>query len=390
MRHDGQMVVSSSIPRSVASPEPGPVYLDHNGTTPIAPEVAEAMWPYLTERFGNPSSATPQGRVARQAVETAREQLAALIGAHPDEITFTSGGTEANNLAIRGAAQLAGHQIAVTSVVEHPATVQPLALLAADGWTVHRLGVDSGGRIDPSVMPSGPLGLGTLILAQNEVGTLQPVAEFAEGVRHAGGTVHADAAQAVGKIPVDVTELGVDLLSVAGHKLYGPKGVGALYLRRGTAIRPVLVGAGQERGLRPGTENVASIVGLGVAAVLAAGLLRHEPARQEALRELLWSELAAAIPGLVRISPHRECLPNTLMVAVPGKVGSDILEVVAGVAASTGSARHSGIHTPAQTLIEMGVEPALALGALRLSLGRSTTEESVRSAAAALVAASID
>ncbi|MDO5683389.1 MAG: cysteine desulfurase family protein [Propionibacteriaceae bacterium] len=363
------------------------IYLDHNGTTPIAPEVAEAMWPYLTERFGNPSSTTAEGRLARQAVETAREQVAALIGAHADEITFTSGGTESNNLALRGVARVAGERTLVTSVVEHPATVQPVAGLAGQGWTVHRLGVDAAGRIDPADMPSGPVGLGTLILAQNEVGTIQPVAALADRVHGAGGVMHADAAQAVGKIPVSVEDLAVDLLSIAGHKLYAPKGVGALFVRRGTAIAPVLTGAGQERGLRPGTENVASIVGLGVAADLARDVLEASAARQQLLRETLWTRLAAGITGLVRISPALDCLPNTLMVAVPGRIGSDLLDAVSGVGASTGSACHSGVHTPATTLLEMGIDPHLAVGALRLSLGRDTTEAEITAAATALVAA---
>jgi cysteine desulfurase len=366
-----------------------PIYLDHNGTTPVAREVAEAMWPYLTERFGNPSSTTPQGLVARRAVDAAREQLATLIGARPDEITFTSGGTEANNLAIRGTAQIAAERRLVTSVVEHPATAEPVGLLEGAGWTIHRLGVDGEGRIDPAEVPAGALALGTFILAQNEVGTIQPVAALAEHVHASGGVMHADAAQAVGKIPVDVDELGVDLLSVAAHKLYAPKGVGALYMRRGTPIRPLLVGAGQERGLRPGTENVAGIVGLGRAAELATGLLATEPARQESLRELLWSRLSDAIPGLVRISPREGCLPNTLMVAVHDRIGSDILDAALGMAASTGSACHSGVHTPAQTLIAMGIEPALALGALRLSLGRVTTVSAVLAAADSLVAATL-
>ena len=363
------------------------VYLDHNGTTPVAPEVAEAMWPYLTEHFGNPSSATPQGLRARQAVDTAREQLAALIGAHADEITFTSGGTESNNLAIRGTAQIATERTVATSVVEHPATAEPLDLLQNEGWTIHRLGVDAAGRIDPGAMTAGPIGLGTLILAQNEVGTIQPVAEFAERVHTAGGVMHADAAQAVGKIPVAVNDLGVDLLSIAGHKLYASKGVGVLYVRRGTAIRPVLVGAGQERGLRPGTENVPCIVGLGRAAELAADLLGTEPARQESLREHLWSRLEDSIPGLVRVSPGDRCLPNTLMIAVPGRIGADVLAAAIGMAASTGSACHAGVHTPAQTLIEMGIDADLAVGALRLSLGRATTEADVVTAADSITAA---
>lgn len=354
-----------------------PVYLDHNGTTPVAPEVADAMWPFLTEHFGNPSSATSQGTLARQAVEQARESIASLIDAHPDEITFTSGGTEANNLAIRGTAQLITQRSAVTSVVEHPATVEPLHLLEQQGWDIHRLSVDSTAHIEPSAVPNGPLGLGTLILAQNEVGTIQPVAEFAQRVHTAGGVVHTDAAQAVGKIPVSVQELAVDLLSIAGHKLYAPKGVGALYVRRGTLIDPVLVGAGQEHGLRPGTENVASIVGLGAAAQLAKTLLSNEAARQKQLTEMLWERLKIAIPGLVRISPSQHCLPNTLMVAIPHRIGGDILDTVDNVSASTGSACHAGVHTPAQTLLEMGFEADVALGALRLSIGRQTSSADI-------------
>ncbi|PZQ43230.1 MAG: cysteine desulfurase, partial [Phenylobacterium zucineum] len=328
---------------------------------------------------------------ARQAVDQAREQLAALVGAHADEITFTSGGTESNNLAIRGTARLAANHTVVTSAVEHPATAQPVALLEQDGWTIHRLGVDRDGRIDPDDVPA-PIGIGTLILAQNEVGTIQPVGAVAERVHASGGLMHTDAAQAVGKIPVAVDDLRVDLMSIAGHKLYAPKGVGALYVRRGTPIAPLVVGAGQERGLRPGTENVAGIVGLGAAAELAAGLLAAEPARQAGLREQLWTRLAAAIPGLVRISPADGCLPNTLMVAVPGHIGSDLLDTTDAIAASTGSACHSGVHTPAATLLAMGIDADLAVGALRLTLGRSTTDADItlatESLAAALVATS--
>lgn len=364
-----------------------PVYLDHNGTAPVAPQVAEAMWPYLTEHFGNPSSLTPQGRVAREAVEGARERLAALVGANPDEIVFTSGGTESNNLAIRGSAASASIRVVVSSVVEHPATAQPLTLLEQDGWTAHRMPVDAAGRVAPASVPQGPVGLGTLILAQNEVGTVEPVAEIAERVHAAGGVMHADGAQAVGKIPVDVRSLGVDLLSIAGHKLYAPKGVGALVVRRGTPLRPLLVGAGQERGLRPGTENVASVVGLGAAADLARSVLADEPGRQEGLRELLWRLLSQGIPGLVRLSPAQGCLPNTLMVAVPGRAGADLLGDAPGVAASTGSACHSGVHTPAATLLAMGVDAGTAVGAVRLTLGRSTSRSDVVRAAEALVSA---
>lgn len=361
------------------------VDLDHNATTPIAREVAEAMWPHLTEVHGNPSSTTAQGRRARLAVEHAREQLAALLDAHPDEIVFTSGGTEANNLAIRGAAALARTEVAVTSAVEHPATTAPLAHLRRHrGWRVDRLPVEARARVALERMPPGEVGLGTLILAHNETGTVQPMRGFAEEVRSRGGLVHADAAQAVGKIPVSVDELGVDLLSVAGHKFCAPKGVGALYLRRGTSIAPVLLGAGQEGGIRPGTENVPGIVALGAAAGLAGTLLDAERVRQTRLRERLWDRLAAQLPGLLRISPAEEALPNTLLVVVPGRVGAEVLAGAPGVAASTGSACHAGTRTPSAALLATGLDADLALGALRLSLGRGTTRAQVDRAADAL------
>lgn len=362
------------------------VYLDHNATTPVAPEVAEAMWPFLTTQFGNPSSDTPPGRRARTAVDRAREQVAALIGAQPDEVVFTSGGTEANNLAIRGVAALVTRRAAVTSAVEHPATVAPLAHLRDQhGWQVHELAVDAEARVRLAEFPPGPVGLGTLILAHNESGTIEPMAEFAAAVHAAGGLAHADAAQAVGKIPVAVDDLGVDLLSVAGHKFYAPKGVGALYIRRGTAVAPVVRGAGQERGLRPGTENVAGIVGLGAAADLAGRMLGDQGVRQAALRERLWQRLSAAVPEVIRATPRAATLPNTLLVAVPGITGGDLLAGVPSVAASTGSACHAGVLT-SSVLVAMGIDADDALGALRLSVGRSTTADQVERAADALTA----
>ncbi|MGO1165965.1 MAG: cysteine desulfurase family protein [Janibacter sp.] len=363
-----------------------PIHLDHNATTPVAPEVANAMWPYLMDHFGNPSSTTPAGVRARAAVDHAREQVAALVGARPDEIVFTSGGTEANNLAIRGVAAVAGCHTALTSTVEHPATQAPMAHLRDQGWRAHELPVDAECRVLLDEIPTVPIGLGSLILAHNETGALQPVADFAERVRAAGGVVHVDAAQAVGKIAVSVESLGVDLLSVAGHKLYAPKGVGALFVRRGTTLAPVLRGAGQEGCLRPGTENVPGIVALGAAAELAAGQLDEEATRVAALRDLLWDKLAHALPDLVRVSPADACLPNTLMVAVPGRLGADVLEAVPEVAASTGSACHSGVHSPSSALLAMGVEHDTALGSLRLTLGRSTHREDVERAADALAA----
>lgn len=362
-----------------------PIYLDHNATTPVAREVAEAMWPFLTDNFGNPSSQTPQGVRARRAVEQARAQVAELIGANPNEIVFTSGGTESNNLAIRGAAAHADTRLAVTSSVEHPATVAPLDHLRdIHGWQLVRLPVDREARIRPADCPSGPIGLGTLILAHNELGTIQPMREFADAIHDAGGPVHADGAQAVGKIAVSVDDLGVDLLSIAGHKMCAPKGVGALYVRRGTVISPVLRGAGQERGLRPGTENVAGIVALGAAADLAGRLLEDESRRQAGLREHLWESLSAQVPDLVRLTPRHSALPNTLMVAMPGQLGADILAEAPTVAASTGSACHAGTHEPSASLLAMGIDPHVALGALRLSIGRATTASDVRDVVAEL------
>lgn len=372
------------MPTRAEVPGERPVYLDHNATTPLAPEVAEAMWPYLVEHFGNPSSDHPYGHRARAAVDEAREQVAGLIGARPDEVVFASGGTEANNLGIRGTAALARTRVAVTTAVEHPATAAPLGLLAADGWAIHALPVDAAGRASPDAVPDSFVGLASVILAQNEVGTIQPVAAIADRVHAAGGIVHTDAAQAAGKVDVDVDDLAVDLLSIAGHKLYAPKGVGALYVRRGTLLAPLLVGAGQEHGRRPGTENVAGIVGLGAACALAARLQETEPPRQQSLREQLWQGLAAGIPGLLRLSPPDGCLPGTLTIAVPDRIGAEVLAAAPEVAASTGSACHAGTHTPSSTLTAMGVDPATALGAIRLTLGRGTTAQDVRTAVQSL------
>jgi cysteine desulfurase len=362
-------------------------YLDHNATTPVAPEVAEAMWPYLTTHFGNPSSDHPFGLAARAAVDTAREQVADLIGAHPDEIVFTSGGTEANNLAIRGSAATlpTPRRHVVTSPVEHPATVEPVRLLAEAGWDLTTLDVDRVGRIDPGAGAGDtPVGLGTFILAQNEVGTLQPIAELADALHARGAVVHTDAAQAIGKIHLDVNALGVDLLSIAGHKCYAPKGVGALYIRRGTPIAPVLVGAGQEHGVRPGTENVAGIVGLGTACALAGANLATESERIGGLRAYLWELLSSRIPQAVRLGDPDHALPNTLSFAIPGRRGLDVLAACPNLAASTGSACHTGEINPSAVLVAMGVPTDVASGAIRLSLGRYTTTDQVVAAALAL------
>ncbi len=357
-------------------------YLDHNATTPVAPEVVEAMLPYLTEHWGNPSSSHQAGRAARRGVEHARDEVAALIGARPHEIVFTSGGTESDNLALHGV--LTGRSGSVlTSPFEHPAVAEPLSWLAGQGRTVHRLPVDADGAcVVPDTLPDD-LALVTIMLAHNETGALQPVAELAR--RTAGAVVHTDAAQAVGKIPVDVDALGVDLLTVAGHKLYAPKGVGALFVREGLDLAPFARGAGHESGRRPGTENVAGIVALGAACRLAARHLAEEGERLIALRERLVAALD--VPGLRRTVPGDRCLPNTLHVRFPGTTGTRLLARCPGVAASTGSACHAGHETPSRSLLALGLDDDDALGAVRLSLGRGTTADDVDQAAAELVAA---
>ena len=363
-----------------------PIYLDHNATTPVDPEVVEVILPWLREHFGNPSSTHVYGRRAHQALERAREQVAALLGSEPDEIYFTSGGTEANNLAILGATEAAadrkGH--VVTSVVEHPATARPCDRLQQQGWAVTRLPVDDQCMV--KVDDSRPLvrpdtALLTVMLANNETGTVMPIRRLADIAHAEGAPVHTDAAQAVGKIPVEVDDLGVDLLSIAGHKLYAPKGVGALYVRRGIPIRPVLLGAGHERGVRPGTENIPYIVGLGAACEIAVRGLESETKRIQALRDELWNLLRAEVRGM-RLNGHAtERLPNTLNVSFPGVSGSAVLAAAPEVAASTGSACHEGGETPSGVLLAMGLDAAIALGAVRLSLGRGTTEKDVRDAA---------
>ncbi len=361
---------------------PSSIYLDHNATTPVAPEVFEAMEPYLTRFFANPSSEHSLGREARRAVEEARGQVAALIGASPDEIVFTSGGTESNHLAIRGAVSRNRRRV-VTTAVEHPATTGACAILEAQGFKITRLPVTREGIVDPDTAAEAigeDVALVTIMTAQNETGAIMPVSEIATAARLRGALVHSDAAQAVGKIDVNVDQLSVDLMSIAGHKLYAAKGIGALYIRSGTSIEPLALGGGQERGVRPGTENVAGIVGLGVAATLAGSRLASDSESIRLLREQLWSGLVERIPGLVRHTPSQSCLPNTLLLSFPGVLGKDVLARADGVLASTGSACHSGVDTPASTLLAMGVTSSVALGAVRLSLGRSNTHGQIAEA----------
>jgi cysteine desulfurase len=359
-----------------------PIYLDYNATTPVDPRVAEAVAEATVELFGNPSSPHRTGRRAREAVDRARAQVAAAIGCAPDEIVFTSGGSESNNQALRGVLSARGGGGLVTSAIEHPAVLEPAIALEIEGLAeLTIVGVDDDGRIDPAeveraVRPGTVLV--SIMLANNEVGTLQPVAELAERYRPRGVLIHTDAAQAVGKVAVDVAALGVDLLTVAGHKLYGPKGIGALYVRRGTLLEPLIRGAAHERGLRAGTENVAGIVGLGLAAELAALLVEEEGRRLRGLRDRLRGELRAAIPGLVEHGHPKHRLPNTLSVALPGVAADALLDRLGeDVAASAGAACHAQEVKVSHVLAAMGVPVELAVSTIRLSLGRWTTESEV-------------
>lgn len=374
--------------------ETPPIYLDHNASTPVPPRVREAVLRALEEGFGNPSADHVYGRRARALVDRARSCVAALIGCDDDEIVFTGSGTEANNLALRGFAARAGAAglTLVLSAVEHPATSEPAALLAAAGALVKRVPVDALGVVDPGAVEQavafarGPA-LVSVLLAQNETGVIQPIPEIAARARARGAVVHTDAAQAVGKIDVRVRHLGVDLLSIAGHKLYAPKGVGALYVRRGIPLLPLVVGAGHERGLRPGTENVAGIAGLGEACAFAREGLALEATRQRTLRERLEARLEPA--RFVVHGAGAERLPNTVNGRFPGVRGSALLARVPEIAASTGSACHAGEERASGVLTAMGIAEAEALGAVRLTLGRWTTEEDVDRAAALLVAAAL-
>ncbi|HUV20391.1 MAG TPA: cysteine desulfurase family protein [Gammaproteobacteria bacterium] len=375
------------------NPGNAPIYLDYNATTPVDPEVADAIEPYLRQHFGNPSSTHIYGRNAHQAVERARQQVANLIGARADEIIFTGCATEANNLAIRGAARALGDKgrHLITSAVEHPAVEQPFRRLADDGWEVSVIPVDKYGQVDPARLADAVRDdtvLVSIMHANNEVGSIQPVAEIAAITRPLGILLHTDAAQSAGKIPVSVDDLGVDLLTLAGHKFYATKGVGALYLRRGTAMQPVLVGASHEAGLRPGTENVPAIVGMGEAARL---VLERDPGHMQQLRLLrdqLHARLVEAIPGIVLNGHPEQRLPNTLNLSFPGRDGRDLLaHAAAEVAASVGSACHEDGATVSGVLGAMGIETERALGAVRLSLGSPSTAAEIERAARALITA---
>jgi cysteine desulfurase len=367
-----------------------PIYLDYNATTPVALEVADAIQPFLDEHFGNPSSSHAYGLTARHAVAEARASVAELIHAKPNEIVFTGSATEANNLALIGVASASGkdRRHIVVSAIEHPAVMQPAQHLRDMGWDLTVVPVDGYGRVDPHVVAAAvrpDTALVSIMHANNEVGTMQPITEIARLIKPMSVLLHTDAAQSAGKVELDVDALGVDLLTLAGHKFYAPKGVGALYVRSGTPIKPILYGADQEHGLRPGTENVPLIAGLGAAAKLARERLPAATQKLRILRDALYERLATAVPGLVLNGHPVERLPNTLHVSFPGISGAELLSRVAGqVAASVGSACHSEADAVGGVLEAMRCDADRARGAVRLSVGWMTTPEEIEAVATAL------
>ncbi|MBM4004275.1 MAG: cysteine desulfurase [Planctomycetes bacterium] len=370
------------------------IYLDYNATTPIAPSVQQAMLPFLSEHFGNPSSSHVLGRAAHEALEDARSQLALLIKADREEIVFTAGGTESNNLAMKGtlmrrAPAAGGHLI--ISAIEHPSVLEPARFLERLGYDLTIVGVDGQGIVDLdairlAIRPDTVMV--SVMHANNEIGSVQPVSEIANICHERDVLLHTDASQSVGKIRTAVDELQVDFLTIAGHKMYAPKGVGALYIRRGLGLEPVLHGAGHEGGLRAGTENVASIVGLGRAAALASKSMDQASQRMELLRDRLHNQLRAGVgSGLFLHGCRAARLPNTLSVSFPGVTGGAMLARLPELCASTGSACHSATAHMSPTLAAIGLAPEVAAGTIRLSVGWYTSEEDIDRAASALLSA---
>lgn len=354
------------------------IYLDFNASTPLAPEVRAAMAQMLEEPYGNPSSSHWAGTPARQAVEDARARVARLLGCKQSEVVFTGGGSEANNHALKGVFFAAGRRGAhiITTQVEHPAIINPCRFLGRYGASVTYLPVDGYGRVDPDDVRKAlrpETVLVSVMHANNEVGTIQLISEISRLVRGTGVLLHTDAAQSVGKIESKVEVLGVDLLSVAGHKLYGPKGVGALYIREGVFLEPLIHGAGHESARRAGTENVLLNAALGVACEVAAKWIGMEPVR--ILRDYFWDRLQSVLGERVVMLGHpTERLPNTLNVCFAGRNGAEVLSRIPRVAASTGSACHSGSVELSSVLEAMKVPPEIGMGAIRFSLGRGTTQ----------------
>ncbi len=356
------------------------IYLDHNATTPLRPEVVEAMTRVLRDVPGNPSSVHAEGAAARAEVERARERVASLLGVRPDDILLTGGATESNNTALLGLLRARPAPAHVVSTrIEHPSVEAPLEVLEAEGWRVTRLPVGRDGRVEAEAVAAAlepDTALVSVILANNETGVLQPLEAIAAAARERGVPVHTDATQAVGKLPVRLDRLPVDLLSLSAHKFNGPKGSGCLVIRSGLSLRPILHGGPQERRRRGGTENVAGIVGLGVACALAEAELPERGLRLRTLRDRLWEGLRAKVPRVRRNGSSQHVLPNTLNVefeATPGEVLVQALDLE-GVAVSAGAACASGSIEPSPVLTAMGLTPEQARGSLRLSLGHGVDE----------------
>lgn len=363
-----------------------PIYLDYNATTPVDDRVFEAMLPFLRDNFGNPSSNHVYGKVNKEAIIKARAQVADLLGCNPDEMVFTSGGSESNNHAIKGVALAnkdRGNHI-ITSAVEHPAVINPCRFLESQGYRVTYLKVDRFGMVNPEEVEEAITPetiLITVMHANNEVGTIQPLRSIGEIAKKRGIIFHTDAAQSVGKISTRVDELNVDLLTVAGHKLYAPKGIGALYVRRGVPIERLIHGAGHEQGRRAGTENVAYMAALGEACQLAGENLAEESGNLSALRDRLHKRITEQVSDVVLNGHPLERLPNTLNIGFKGVIGSEVLAGIPEIAASTGSACHDGSGELSGVLKEMNVEPFFGFGSIRLSLGRFSTEQEIELAA---------
>jgi len=368
------------------------IYLDYNATTPIDPEVEAAMRPYLNTYFGNPSSRYSYGTDARKAVETARQQVAELLGASPEEIIFTSGGSESDNHALKGVAfalKNKGNHL-IVSTVEHPAILEVCNWLEKQGFRVSYLPVDSNCRVDVSAferLVTPQTILVSVMHANNEVGTIQPIAELSALAHRHGILFHTDAAQSAGKVPLDVNQLGVDLLTLAGHKFYAPKGIGALYIRKGIVLDNLIHGAGQEHNLRAGTENLLEIVGIGKAAEIARRDLQKDSRHLAGMRDLLKNELVSLAPGMHIHTPVEFGLPNTLSVAFRGIPADTLLSTLPGLAASAGAACHPAGVTSSHVLLAMGVSTEYAMGTIRLSTGKYTTPEEIKQAASMIAGA---
>lgn len=362
------------------------VYLDHNATTPLDARVLEAMLPYLTSHYANPSSTHPAGRAVRQALETARAQVAALVHARPEQVIFTSGGTEANHLALIGALQHQPPARLALSAIEHASVRTPASLLADAGWQVDVIPVDAACRIAGDYPYQANTRLVSMMWANNETGTVQDIRALTRRARAAGAWVHTDAVQAVGKLAVDFAASGVQLMTLAAHKMGGPKGVGALIVEQAEQLRPVLQGGGQERGLRGGTENVAGIVGFGAAAEFARTELEQRGAEMRALRDRLEAGLRTL--GITAYAAEVECLPNTVLFSVPTFAGETLLEKLGqtGYALSSGSACTSGQIAPSHVLAAMGVARTAMRNVLRVSLGMGNTEADIDGFVASLAA----